>query len=112
MSAYENFRKSVEYCEEKGMTEFTRSVKASRHLLDEVDNRLKAIDKLQALIKDLPLQVGDVVHEAGYPEEKGDVIETSDVAGDLFYRVKIRHRQRVIGYYRDELEFIERPTDG
>lgn len=110
MSAYENFRKSIEYCEENGHTEIKRSVKASRHLLDEIDNRLKAIEKLQALLKNMPLQEGDVVHEAGYPDEKGDVIEARETEHEIIYRVMIRHSRRTIVYYRDELEFIERPS--
>jgi hypothetical protein len=109
MSAYENFRLSVEYAEEKGFTEIKRSVKASRHLLDEVDNRLKAIEKLQAMLKNVPLEEGDVVHEAGYPEERGDVIEVRETEHETIYRVTSRHRKRTLVYYRDELEFVERP---
>lgn len=107
MSAYENLRKSVEWAE-KNETGIALSRGAGRNILNEVDNRLKAIEKLQALLKDLPLQEGDVVHEAGYPEEKGDVIEVLD-SEDPLYRVRIRHTRRTISYYRDELELIERP---
>ena len=109
MSAYAHLKLTVSYMEEKGATEFTYSVKAARNIVNEVDNRLKAIEKLQALIKNMPLQVGDVVHEAGYPEERGDVIEVQEGEHDTYYRVMSRHRKRVIGYYREELELIERP---
>lgn len=110
MSAYENFRRSVEYSEKKG-TDVVVAIKAARHILDEVDNRLKAIEKLQVLLKDLPLQEGDVVHEVGYPDEKGDIIEARENEHERYYRVKIRHSRRVIVYYREELELIERPNN-
>lgn len=109
MSAYENLRNRVEFHEEKGEKDFTYSTKSVRNTLSEIDNRLKAIEKLQAILKNVPLQVGDVVHEAGYPEEKGDIIEVLETKHDVFYRVMSRHRRRVIGYYRDELELMERP---
>jgi hypothetical protein len=109
MSAYEALRNNVEYHEGKGNTEFSYPTKEARNLFNEMDNRLKAIDKLQDVVKDLPLKVGDVVHEAGYPVEKGDVIEVSTVGDEQFYKVRIRHRRRTIGYYREELELMERP---
>lgn len=109
MSAYENFRKNVEYSEGKGK-DVVVAIKAARHILDEVDNRLKAIEKLQALLKDLTLQEGDVVHETGYPDEKGDIIEVRENEHEAYYRVKIRHSGRTIVYYREELEFIERTS--
>lgn len=109
MSAYENLRNSVEFHEGKGEKELSYSTKALRNALSEIDNRQRQMDELKKLLSNIPLQVGDVVHEDGYPEEKGDVIDIEDVAGDPYYRVMIRHRRRTIGYCREELELMERP---
>src|SRR4029453_9903764 len=108
MSAYENLRRQVEYIEAKGGTELPYSTKALRHVLSEIDNRQRQMDELKRLLSSIPLQVGDVVHEAGYPEEKGDVIDIEDVAGEPYYRVMIRHRRQAYGYYRGGLELLER----
>lgn len=109
MSAYEHLKKSVEYHEEKGNKEFQYSTKALRNVVSEIDNRFRQMDELKKILSNVPLQVGDVVHEAGYPEEKGDIVEIEDMSGDPYYIVMIRHRRRAIGYYRDELELMERP---
>ena len=109
MSAYENFRRSVEYAQQQGFTEIKRSVGASRHLLNEIDNKLAQMEKLKELVKGIPLQEGDVVQEIGEPLERGDVLEVLKTEEETVYRVMNRHRKKVIVYSRDDLELVERP---
>jgi hypothetical protein len=109
MSAYEHLKNSVKYQEEAGSKEFHYSTKALSNAISEIDNRLRQMDELKKILSNVPLQVGDVVHEVGYPDEKGDVVDIDNVIGYAYYTVMIRHRRRAIGYYRDELELMERP---
>lgn len=108
MSAYENLRKQVEFVEAKGETELTYSTKAVRNVLSEIDNRLAQMDKLKKLVENIPLQLGDVVHETGHPIEKGDVVKIEGPSDDPYYTVMIRHRRQDFRYYREELELMER----
>jgi len=109
MSAYENLKKQVEYIEAKGEKELSYSTKALRHVFSEIDNRLEQMDKLKKLVMNVPLRIGDVVHESGHPLEKGDVTEIEGPSDDPYYTVMIRHRRQSFRYYREELELMERP---
>lgn len=109
MSAYEHLKLTIGHHEEAGNKDFTYSTKAARNIINEIDNRLEKMEKLKKIVSHVPLQVGDVVHETGYPVEKGDVIKVEDEEYDPYYTVMIRHRRRTIGYYREELELMERP---
>lgn len=108
MSAYENFRKNVEYAE-KGEKDVTVSRKVARHVVNEVDSRLKAIESIQNILKGLPLHAGDVVCEVKNPIEKGDVVEVRETEDETIYLVFNRHRRRTFIYHRDELTLMERP---
>jgi hypothetical protein len=109
MSAYDHLKKTIGYHEEKGNKEFTYSTKAARNSLNETDNQLEKMEKLKRIVSHIPLQVGDVVHERGYPQEKGDVVKVEDEDTDPIYLIMIRHRRDTFWYYRDELDLMERP---
>lgn len=93
-----------------------------RTVVDWAEANIERLKALEALVKDVPFKVGDVVREVGEEEPTGEIIKISDVHGEQACLVKLytevpRYNgcasTKSITYYGDEIELIERkPNEG
>jgi hypothetical protein len=76
---------------------------------------LDEIERLKALVKEVPFKVGDVVREVGDDEPTGEIIQIKEGRGEKAYVVKLYNPPpnagfTLITYYEDEIELIERES--
>ncbi len=107
MSVIDGFRATVEMCEEESLL-VSLTKERGRAILNE-------IDRMKELLKTIPFEEGDIVHEAGYPDEIGEVVSVGENDNGRYYFVRLNKKPAVLKtdtilYYPDEIELIERPS--
>jgi hypothetical protein len=102
--AVNELKERTEGIESKGFHIVVLKVATARAVLDH-------IAELEGLRADVPLAVGDRVHEAGYPDETGEIIGFRSGGDARMFTVKRDNPGeglKTINYYREELILIER----